>query len=101
MFFSYDAILCVKCTSSSCSKRPLQHDTATPILYSWEDVIWLANCPLHPPNVTLVIKDKYFKMCFFRPDISQNIKVFAPEWICRPYTGFLFRCWSDGVILSE
>uniref|UniRef100_A0A8C8EW46 Leishmanolysin-like peptidase n=1 Tax=Oncorhynchus tshawytscha TaxID=74940 RepID=A0A8C8EW46_ONCTS len=31
----------VKCTSPSCSKASPQHDAATPMLHSWDGVIWL------------------------------------------------------------
>ena len=45
IFLPHDAIHFVKCNSPSCSKSPPQHDSATPVLQDWDDVLRLASLP--------------------------------------------------------
>ena len=63
IFLPRDAIYFVKCTSPSCRKAPPQHAAATPVLHSWDGVLWLASLPLFPPNIMMVIMAKQF--CLF------------------------------------
>ena len=62
LFLPDDAIYFVKCSSPSCSKAAAQHDAATPVLHTWDGVLWLASLPLVPDNITMVI---IAKQCFF------------------------------------
>ena len=71
IFLPHDAFYFVKCTSPSCSKAPLKHDAATPVLHGWDGVLRLASLPLCPPNIMIVIIAKQFYFCFIGPeDIS-------------------------------
>ena len=80
-FLPHDAIYFLKCTSPSCSKAHPQHDAATPVLHGWNGVLRLANLPLFPPNLTMVIMAKQFYFCFIRPeDISPKSTIFVPMW---------------------
>jgi hypothetical protein len=60
IFLPHDAIYFEKFTSPSCSKAPPQHDAATPVLHSWDGVLWLASVHLFPPNIVMVIMAKQF-----------------------------------------
>ena len=100
-FLFHDAIYFVKCTSPSCSKAPPQHDAATSMLHGWDGVLWLANLPLYPPNITMVIMAKQFYFRFIRPeDISPKSMIFVSMCSCKPLS-FLWRFWSSGFFLSE
>ena len=84
IFLPHDAIYFVKCTSSSHSKAPPQHDAATPVLHGWDVVLQLASLPLFPPNITIIIA-KQFYFCFIRPDsISPKSTIFVPMCSCKP-----------------
>ena len=85
IFLPHDAIYFVKCTSPFCSKAPLQHDAATPVLHGWDGVLRLASLHLFPPNITRVIMAKQFYFCFIKPeDISPKSTIFVPMCNCNP-----------------
>ena len=98
----------MKCTSSSCSKAPTQHDAATHALHSWEGVLRLASAPLFPPNITIFI------MAIF---VSSDQRTFLHKvWSLSPsavanhslafFYGFavleqwLLLCWATFQVLS-
>ena len=99
IFLPHDAIYFVKCTSTSCSKAPTQHDAATPVLHSWDGILWLASLPLFPPNITMVIMAKQLYFCFIRPeDICPKSTIFVP--MCS-YKHLHLSHLADALIQSD
>ena len=94
IFLRHNAIYFVKCPRPSCSKAPPQHDAATPVLHSWDGVLWIENLPLFPPNITMVIMAKQFYFYLIRQedispkkyDLCRHVQFQTVVWLL--YGGF-------------
>ena len=102
IFLPHDVIYFVKCTNTSCSNVPPQHDAITPMLHSWDGVLRLASLPLFSPNITMVIMAKQIYFCFIRPeDISPKRQSLSPCTGPNHSPSILWWFWSSGIFLAE
>ena len=103
IFHPHDAIYFVKCTSPSCSKAPLQHDAASPMLHGWDGVLRLAS---HPPFSSKHNDGHYGKTVLFL--FHQTRGHFSKKYNLCPHVQlqtvvWLFLWWfsSSGFFLAE